>query len=238
MRIVMCDDDVSVMEKLIKYLREYFSSNHLPQPEYAAYTSGEALLEKEEAFDIAFLDVEMPGISGIHVGAKLQKRNRYAKIFILTSYLDYLDEAMKFHVFRYLSKPLDKNRLFRNMKEALYQISIDTRPVLIETKKETFTRTAEDIVMVESLSRQVLVHAIDQDYTSIQPMKHWYLLTKIGCFYQTHRSYVINMKYVTAFTNNSITLTIPSKGKISAYLTRRRYQEFKKAYMFYLEEGF
>lgn len=108
MRIVMCDDDIAMLEKLTKCLRQFFSENGLSQPKYATYTNGEELLEKERNMDIAFLDVEMPGLSGIHVGAKLQKVNRYAKIFILTSYPDYLDEAMRFRVFCYLSKPLEK----------------------------------------------------------------------------------------------------------------------------------
>lgn len=41
MRIVFCDDDTAVMDKLEKYLRAYFSENKLKQPEYEAFTSGE-----------------------------------------------------------------------------------------------------------------------------------------------------------------------------------------------------
>lgn len=231
----MCDDDASVLDKLKKYLQEFFSSNQLSQPEYAAYTSGDELLKRETSPDIAFLDVEMPGLSGIHVGAKLQALNRYAKIFILTSYPDYLDEAMKFHVFRYLSKPLDKQRLFRNMKEALHQLSVDTKPICIETKQGSFTRLADEIVMVEASGRNVIVHSVDCDYISLQPMNFWYSLTGIASFFQTHYSFVVNMKYITAFSKNLITLEIPPSGKLTAYLTRRRYTDFKNAYMIYLE---
>ena len=61
----------------------------------------------------------MPGMNGIYVGNELKKANNNIIIFIVTSYSEYLDEAMRFHVFRYLSKPLDKQRFFRNMKEAV-----------------------------------------------------------------------------------------------------------------------
>lgn len=142
MRIVLCDDDKDVLNLLKKYLQEYFSSGRLAQPAYSEYMSGEELLRAEsrggmEKVDIAFLDVEMLGLSGIHTGARLKKLYPKIKIFIVTSYPDYLDEAMRFHVFRYLSKPVDKKRLFRNMKDALYQLSIDTREVSIETKEQT-----------------------------------------------------------------------------------------------------
>lgn len=142
MRIVLCDDDKDVLNLLKKYLQEYFHSCRLAQPAYSEYMCGEELLRAEsrggmEKVDIAFLDVEMLGLSGIHTGARLKKLYPKIKIFIVTSYPDYLDEAMRFHVFRYLSKPVDKKRLFRNMKDALYQLSIDTREVSIETKEQT-----------------------------------------------------------------------------------------------------
>lgn len=66
-----------------------------------------------------FLDVEMPGFDGIYVGNELKKQNDSVIIFIVTSYLEYLDAAMRFHVFRYLSKPIDKQRLFQNLDDAL-----------------------------------------------------------------------------------------------------------------------
>lgn len=240
MRIVLCDDDERILVQLKDWLREYFEENGLCQPEYAAYGDGDELLAKEDRpdagrVDIAFLDVEMPGSSGIHVGARLQNRNPYLKIFIVTCYADYLDEAMKFHVFRYLSKPLDRARLFRNMKDALYQLNMDTRPILIETAKETVTRYADEIVMVEAMGRKVTVHAVDRRYESLQKMGEWEKLLDIGCFVRTHRSFLINMKYVSSFSDDLITLTAPDGIRYSAYLARRRYRGFKDAYLLYVE---
>lgn len=121
------------------------------QPKHDTYISGEELLNSDGRVDIAFLDVEMPGITGITVGKRLKEKYPYAKIFILTSYSDYLDEAMRFHVFRYLSKPVDKKRLFRNMKDALYQLSIDTREVSIETKEQTVMISSHPMTSQSSL---------------------------------------------------------------------------------------
>lgn len=238
MRILFCDDDLGIPAQLRDCLREYFEAKSLPQPEYASYSDGAALLadcERSPHPDIAFLDVEMPGVSGIQVGAKLQEKYPYMKIFILTSYADYLDDAMRFHVFRYLSKPLDKARLFRNMDDALYQLSIDTRPVLIETAGESVTRHAHEIVMVETEGRRVLVHTTVGCYESAKPMKHWECLLEIGSFYRTHRGFIVNMRYVRSFSSNLITLETPDGSQCSAYMSRRRYQDFKNAYLLYVE---
>lgn len=235
MRIVFCDDDVTVMDKLEKYLRAYFSENKLKQPEYEAYINGEELLNSDKRIDIAFLDVEMPGIDGITVGARLKARFPYVKIIILTSFSDYLDEAMKFHVFRYLSKPLEKSRLYRNMKEALYQISVDTKPVLIETADESVTRFADEVIMVEANKHKVKVFTVDKIYDSVQPMKHWETLLEIGSFYHTHRSYIVNMKFVRSFDATTLKMGSPSGENHRAYMARRKYPGFKSAYVRFLE---
>ena len=120
MRILLCDDDVTVIDELQRYLQDFFDGHQVSPPAYAAYTDGESLLSQETGGgDIAFLDVKMLGINGIDVGAALKKRNPNVKIFIVTAYMDYLDEAMKFQVFRYLTKPINKERLFRNMQERI-----------------------------------------------------------------------------------------------------------------------
>lgn len=108
MRILFCDDNAEILKQLACYVSDFFKKYGSGQPEFASYTSGDALLKSEKQADIAFLDVEMPGTSGISVGAQLKELNPHIKIFIVTSYPDYLDEAMRFQVFRYLSKPIDK----------------------------------------------------------------------------------------------------------------------------------
>lgn len=234
MRIVLCDDDIAIMTKLERYLREFFTENKMKQPEYEAFTSGEELLSSEKRVDIAFLDVEMPGMDGITVGSRLKGRFPYAKIIILTSFPDYLDEAMKFHVFRYLSKPIDKNRLFKNMEDALNQIRVDTKPIFIETNDQSVTRYADEVIMVEAERHKVKVYTVDQVYHSIQPMKYWETLLDLGSFFQTHRSYIVNMKFVRSFDNATIVMNMAGNPDFRAYLARRRYVDFKNAYMRFL----
>ena len=81
----------------------------------------------------------MPGMNGIYVGNELKKANRNVIVFVVTSYSEYLDEAMRFHVFRYLSKPLDKQRFFRNLKDALAYYNSITLKIPVETKQAVYS---------------------------------------------------------------------------------------------------
>lgn len=235
MRILLCDDDPAVLQQMERLLRKFFQQIGAKPPEIALYTDGEKLIQSRDTGEIAFLDVEMPGLSGIYTGERLKKANPRIKIFILTSYMDYLDEAMKFHVFRYLSKPVDEKRLFRNMKEALYQIAMETEPVPIETKDGIIVRQAEEIVYIETDRRKTNIITVDQVYETVHPMRDWDDLLQIGCFFQTHRSFIVNMRYVTAFTKDIVTLADPGGQTYTAYLTKRNYSSFKNAFFLYLE---
>lgn len=86
-----------------------------------------------------FLDIELSGMSGITTVAKLKELNPHVILFIVTSFMEYLDSAMEIHVFRYLNKPIDKLRLFRNLKDALRIYNAQSLHITIETKSEVYT---------------------------------------------------------------------------------------------------
>lgn len=234
--ILFCDDDDEILHRLHKMVLEYFKNINQPEPECVLCHSGEELLENGAIGDIAFLDVEMGGLSGIHTGERLKKLNPRIKIIIVTSYPDYLDEAMKFHVFRYLSKPIDKNRLFRNLGEAIYQINTFSKPILIETDNGFEIIHAEDIVLFESEYRKTAVHTINKKIISKLGIERWAKELDIPCFFVTSKSFIVNMKYVSSFTTDMVTLSC-KKYSLQAYLARRKYRSFKDAYMLYIRSS-
>lgn len=232
MRLLICDDDPLAIERTKAYITEFFTRNHLKCPEISLFTDGESLLADSGEKDILFLDIEMPGLNGVFVGNELKKSNKNIIIFVVTSYPEYLDDAMRFHVFRYLSKPLDKERLFRNLQDAFMQYSTVSEKIAIETKEGVNAVNISDIIFVEISGRKTIVHTPAKDYLSIYPMQYWEQKLPHGCFFQSHRSFRINLRYVTDFDHDTIRLF---HNNFQAYLTRRKYSQFKEAYLLYLE---
>lgn len=234
MRILFCDDNPKTVMTLKNYVSEYFKNNINIEPEFAVYESGDRLLENERQADIAFLDVEMPGISGIHVGAKLKEFNPYIKIIIVTSYPDYLDEAMRYKVFRYLSKPIDKGRLFRNLKDALYQYAMDTREYTINSDKGLIVKRADEIVCVEARQRKRIIYTTSEILVSTETMDYWKETLSLPCFNSPHRGYIINMRFVAEIHKDTILLRYKEKELVT-YLSRRKFVEFKDTFLLYQE---
>lgn len=234
MRIIFCDDNVEILDQLQKYVCEFFKGLGGSMPDFSAYSSGDELLAQETYADIAFLDVEMPGRSGIYVGARLKELNPKIKIFIVSAYPDYLDEAMRFQVFRYLSKPIDKNRLFRNLKDAVRQYSIDTKDIPITTMEGIIVLPAEQIVCAEAIQRKSDIYTLDGVFQSPNGIDYWRTALSLPCFYSTYRSFIVNMKYVYEIKKDLVLLKYGGQVK-EAYLARRRYSEFSSKYLMYLE---
>ena len=117
--------------------------------------------------------------------------------------MKYLDEAMNLPVFRYLLKPLDKERIFRNMKNALKLYNSSVIPIPIETKTGVFTKSAADVVFVEASNRKVIVHTLKEVYESVHNMNFWTASLNLPCFFASHT------EYAHARTNRTAAAEIP-----------------------------
>ena len=89
-----------------------------------------------------------------------------------------------------------------------------------------------DIVYVEAKGRKVIVHTATADLDSTQTLQFWIEHLPQATFFQSHRSYIVNMAMVTSFDHELIYLC---DGQFTAYLTRRKFTEFKKAYLMFME---
>ena len=100
MNIFICDDDNLVCEQIKTLCESYYIEHKLKRPDIYIFHSGEDILASDIKPDIVYLDIQMSGIDGIAVGNSLVKSYPAAIIIIITSFPEYLDEAMRFHVFR------------------------------------------------------------------------------------------------------------------------------------------
>lgn len=232
MNIFICDDEIEITKKIESLLRTFFNNSKFTYPNITIYNDGNSLLSDPNVKDIVFLDVEMDGISGIYVGQELKKQNKNCIVLMVTAFTEYLDDAFKFQAFRYLSKPIDEPRFFRNLNEAMQQYNSLCTTVNIESKNSNHVVPTEDIIMLECVDKQITVHTHSGTYHSFQTMDYWEKLLPSSSFFRTHKSFLINMSHVSDFNNQLIFF---KNYGVNAYLTKRKYTHFKKTFATYLE---
>lgn len=236
MRIIICDKDQDSCSELHSYIEEYFQRRGYADIEIVTYNNGIELLNDAGDMGIVFLSVELPGENGIQIGRALKKRDKHMLIIIMEKSYDYIDDAMRIHVFRYLTKPINKQRLFRNMQDAMYQYSVKDRRILIESGENLYSVRMSDIICVQmALSgEETEIHTINGSYRTSQTLTYWEERLNSKAFFRPHRSNIVNMEYVSQFNREEIKLY---HDQFTTYMARRQFTQFKKIYLFFLESN-
>ena len=105
---IIIDDDsraLNRMELLLNNFPEIEIQRQTEDPFYGF----EFILENEP--DLIFLDIEMPGKTGLELADDIKKNNLHSKIIFITSHDHYAIKAIKSEVFDYLLKPVSLDEL-------------------------------------------------------------------------------------------------------------------------------
>lgn len=234
MRIIICDDDSLFANDLKNTVILYFQKKNLPLPKISVFNSGDSLLMDSCEKDLVLLDVEMPGVDGIHVGKTLSEKNNNCIIIMITSFSEYLDDAMRFNVFRYISKPLDTKRLYRNLDDALNTYNkLQEKNIIFEHNHETILCNTSKILFVEMDGKRINIYTTEKIYSIYRTINSFEKELPVSLFYRSHRSYIVNLSHVIEFSSDTIYLD----SKHTVYLSKRKHSDFKKHWLLYLESS-
>lgn len=226
MRIAICDDDKAYVDEIVNTVQDLLGDKQI-KADIDLYTDSEKLYNCNSFYDIAFLDIEMQNYSGIQIANKLKTVNPYIIIFIITYYDQYLDEAMDLNVFRYIKKPLDRQRLSQGLNKALE--FIDNSAITFFLKRGNVSKNifSNDIIVVETVGRATKVVTVNGEYLSENNMSFWQEKLIASFFYQVHKSFIINMKYITDYKRDIVVL----KNKYKVPISYRKQSEFRSYFL-------
>lgn len=103
--VIVVDD-----ERIILTVEAAVVHKVLPDAEIAAFRSAEDALEyaADRRIDIAFLDINMEGYTGLELAKLLQTRNPRCNIIFCTGYAEYAIDAYSLYASAYLMKPISE----------------------------------------------------------------------------------------------------------------------------------
>ena len=217
MKVLICDDNPKIIIQIKNYLSK-ISKQSTYKFDYICFASGDTILNKQIKIDFAFIDIEMPGVNGLTVTKHLQKINPNIIIFIVTSFQGYLDDAMDLNVFRFLSKPIDKNRFFKSMDVALNLYHQSTETIILDYLDECHNIFTIDILYLTIENRKTKIITRNDEFISNKKFEYWKnCLKSYDYFAQSHYSFIVNLKNVTDFDKNEITLSFDQKKSVYQY---------------------
>lgn len=229
MKIAICDDNRACVDE-IKQITEAFLCTKVTDFETDSYYDSQEIYNSNSIYDMAFLDIEMPGYSGIEVAKKLQSLNPHIIIFIITSYNQYLDDAMDLNVFRYIQKPLDPQRIKSGLERALKCIDNTVITFFLKQGNSSKNVASNDIIYIETVGRSTKIVTSDNEFLSDSKMDFWKSKLVASFFYRVHKSFIVNMNYITDYQRDTVVLDKKYKIPISY----RKQAEFKKVFLSYI----
>jgi two-component system, LytTR family, response regulator LytT len=208
---IIVDDEQLACDELAFLLREF------PDIEVigTAANGPEALrlIEKLEP-DLAFLDVQMPGLDGLGVIRKAREMGLPLPHFILaTAYDEYAVQAFRLEAMDYVLKPVDKARLSETIERVRRAAQEKQKP---ETLEPAVVRTSPQRtkLLVKSGNRSFIVDAQEMVYatidnglitmvtTSMEGQSNYRTIEELqssldpDVFWRVHRSYLVNINRI------------------------------------------
>ena len=234
MNLLIIDDEYYIVQGLEGMIdREELGIDNI----FTAYSAqqGLAILRKEQV-DLMLLDIEMPKETGLELLEQLNREGLQTTTIILSGHqrFDYAQEAIHYHCFNYLLKPIGKQRLNQELAHAISFLrsgQADPEPVAgsdIKVDDSGFVQTVRsyicDHLSDADLNRVKIAEAIhlNPDYLSF--CFHKEFETTLTAYITSKR--MDQAKYLLKNTSMSITEIAEQVGIPN---TSYFYRQFKKA---------
>lgn len=232
MRAIICDDEKSTCEEMEQMLRR-FAFETCMELETDVFYEGNTLvqyLKTEQAPDILFLDIELPGKNGVEVGKFIRETMRNSAMFLvyISSRKEYAMELFQNQPFDFLVKPIKQEKLYRVM-EKIFDIAGRMENYFVYRNQGDSRRIPyKDILYFESDVRKINI-------VTEKGMESFYgKLSEVeadcpdSLFLRIHKSFLINMYYVKGLSYDHITMVngdVLVVSKANRVMVRRKMME-------------
>ena len=148
MRIAICDDQAVCLEQTLAAVRKCISA---AEARIDLFKSGMSFLRefRNRPYDLVFLDIEMPEMNGITVAKNLRIIHKDVPIIFLTSHIEYALEGYEVNALRYLTKPVDPQKL-RDVLSVVVERMRQQRILWIKTDMGEQKLLVKDILFMEA----------------------------------------------------------------------------------------
>ena len=214
---MVVDDEPLAIGLLEKHIQQ-FSQLDLVASCWNAVQALEIL--NQEKIDLLFLDIQMPGLTGLEFAQSLQNP---PEIIFTTAYRDYAVESYELNVIDYLIKPITFNRFFKAVNKYFDKIapqptvspsvalpvntsttsSEENSFIYVNTNRKYTKVLFEEVLYIESLKDYIQIHTEREPVMTKEKISE-FTSQLPSYFLRIHRSYIVNTKKITAFTQHDV----------------------------------
>lgn len=223
MRCIAIDDEPLALRQISGYIGA-ISFLELVATFRSAVAAQEWLKENET--DLIFVDINMPDMTGVEF---VQSLDTKAMVIFTTAYAEYAVEGFKLSAIDYLLKPFGLQDIVRASERAqsLYELlqlqeqygsdneqeeqsaeSAEEGVLSVHADRKTHLVKIANILYVESAGEYVRLHLADgTKLVTLFRLKNMESELNSSQFMRVHRSYIINLNYISGYTKGRVFLS-------------------------------
>ena len=228
-RALLVDDEAPARSELRYLLQAHAEVKVVGE----AASAAEAIeLTRELAYDVVFLDVEMPGASGLETAPHIHERPEPPAIVFVTAHAEYAVDAFAVEAFDYLLKPVDPERLARvveRLRERSHENAVPVDKVPVVAGGGTELLDPDQIHYAHAEGDYSRVHTYDRAYLCTSSLGE--LEDRLGSrFARIHRSYLVNLAKVAGVRRASdrFRLQLADESRTELDVSRRQSREVRE----------
>ena len=177
--------------------------------------SSAAIYLTSHPVDLVFLDVQMPGITGIEFARNIPKNTL---IIFTTAYTEYALDSYEVDAVDYLVKPIEFERFQKAVNKAINYHAllvtgekenieeVENDYLFVKSERRYFKVNFEDILFIEGLKDYVILQLKDQRIITKMTLKAMQEQLPASLFFRINKSYIITTRHITSFDNNDVTI--------------------------------
>jgi two-component system, LytTR family, response regulator len=211
-RTLIADDEPPARDKLVRWLGEH-EDLELVSIARDGISAAEAIAALQP--QLAFLDIQMPGLSGLEIAAQLEASGAPLLVFV-TAFDEYAVQAFELDAVDYLLKPYDQERLDKCLSRVRARLGDgdarsaavrtaraqvhDCRRLLVPVGEQLQLLDVDTIEWLETDDNYVHVHAAGRDYLLRRTLAD--LLLQLGeqRFARIHKSAAVNLAQIQSLS--------------------------------------
>jgi DNA-binding LytR/AlgR family response regulator len=190
-RALLVDDEEPARSEL-----RYLLAEHRDVEIVGELASAAEALRFDGAYDVLFVDVEMPGATGLETAPHVHERRDPPAVVFVTAHEQYAVDAFAVEAFDYLLKPVDPDRLARvveRLRERTLENAAPVEKVPVVAGGGSELLDYDQIHYIQADGDYSRVHTYDRSYLSTASLGE--LEERLGSarFARIHRSYLVNL---------------------------------------------
>lgn len=217
-KVMIVDDEEQSRLYLANILTELYPEMEIvpaSSPMEAVFLLG------RQCFDLLFLDVEMPGMSGLEMLAQLRSKIAETPVIFVSAYkrAEFIQQAMRLNAVDYIDKPVDpielktaitKTEDKQSDSKAMSHPLITNRYLHVNTVKGQMLFDPNEVLYFESAKRNSIVY-FSNGNKEVLVRENLVSLLQIlpnTIFKRVNRKYIVNTTYIKYISRCNQTLTL------------------------------